>query len=111
MVTMRANLWSEAYNSLNENLKEKAHFPMHLGSNDEDAIPDILKIVEGKKQSCLDQRWQVKIGHGKVIVVRDVLERIVKWIDKFKAVGDSAMNFDPVHAALPWAAIRFVLQV
>lgn len=27
-----------------------------------------------------------------------------------QAVGDALMQYDPGHAALPWAAIRFLLQ-
>ena len=26
-------------------------------------------------------------------------------------VGDMAVQYDPVHAALPWALIRFLLKV
>ncbi|KAM0412045.1 hypothetical protein ACHAPD_008700 [Fusarium lateritium] len=37
-------------------------------------------------------------------------DRMVRWLNKFKAIGDVASSFDPVHAALPWAAFRFVLQ-
>ena len=37
--------------------------------------------------------------------------KIVSVLKKFVAVGDVAINFDPVHAALPWAAVRFVLVV
>jgi hypothetical protein len=36
---------------------------------------------------------------------------MLSFIDKFKEAGDVAVSFDPVHAALPWAGIRFVLQV
>ena len=32
-------------------------------------------------------------------------------MNKFKEVGDIAVQYDPGHAALPWAAIRFFLQV
>ncbi len=37
--------------------------------------------------------------------------KIVSVLKKFVAVGDVAVNFDPVHAALPWAVVRFVLVV
>lgn len=43
------------------------------------------------------------------VVLRDVLRWIAVWIDKFKVVGNNAVNHDPVHAALQWAAVRFVL--
>lgn len=41
----------------------------------------------------------------------DLFSKIVKWIDIFKQVGDAAVQYDPVHAALPWAGVRFLLQV
>ena len=30
----------------------------------------------------------------------------VSWIAKFTEVVDIAVQYDPVHAALPWAGIR-----
>jgi hypothetical protein len=39
------------------------------------------------------------------------VEKTVSVLNKFVSVGDVAVNFDPVHAALPWAAVRFVLVV
>lgn len=41
----------------------------------------------------------------------DLFRKIVKWIDLFKQVGDTVVQYDPVHAALPWAGVRFLLQV
>lgn len=38
-------------------------------------------------------------------------DNIIRWLDKFKGIGDVVSSFDPVHAALPWAAFRFILQV
>jgi hypothetical protein len=43
--------------------------------------------------------------------LRKYFDRMVHCLNKFKAIGDVASSFDPVHAALPWAAFRFVLQV
>lgn len=36
---------------------------------------------------------------------------VAVWIQKFIEVGDIAIQYDPGHAALPWAAVRFVLMV
>ena len=44
-------------------------------------------------------------------MLRDVAEKIVHWVNKFKEIGDVAVNFDPVHASLPWAGVRFLLEV
>lgn len=35
----------------------------------------------------------------------------MKWLDRFKQVGDVGSNADPVHIGLPWAGIRFLLEV
>lgn len=39
------------------------------------------------------------------------VKRTVSVLNKFLTVGDVAVSFDPIHAALPWAALRFVLVV
>jgi hypothetical protein len=41
----------------------------------------------------------------------DLFGKVIKWIDLFKQVRDTAVQYDPVHAALPWAGVRFLLQV
>jgi hypothetical protein len=43
--------------------------------------------------------------------LQDTADKIIVWLDKFKVVGDIAVNVDPMHAGLPWAGIRFLLQV
>jgi hypothetical protein len=45
------------------------------------------------------------------VIFRDILAKIIKWIDLFKQIGDVAVQYDPAHAALPWAGVRFILQV
>lgn len=39
------------------------------------------------------------------------IEKISEILSPFLPAGDVAVNFDPVHAALPWAGIRVVLVV
>ncbi len=73
-------------------------------------LKDILKIAEEKRRLCLEKRWKYKKG-SKEIIIRDQIEKIVDWIDKFKQIGDQVVQYDPGHAALPWAGIRFCLQV
>lgn len=36
---------------------------------------------------------------------------MVKSVNKFKEIGDVAVQYDPSHAALPWVGVRMVLQV
>jgi len=55
-------------------------------------------------------RLRLKWG-GREIDVQERAGRLVSWLAKFREVGDIAMQYDPVHAALPWAGVRFILLV
>ena len=48
---------------------------------------------------------------GEEVVPRDVGTKILHWVDRFKQIGDISVQYDPAHAALPWAGFRFLLQV
>ncbi|CAH0044206.1 unnamed protein product [Clonostachys solani] len=72
-------------------------------------IDSIITLSKAKQAQCESKQWVVKIG-SRHVNVRHAFSRMVDWLDKFKAFGDMAMNVDPVHAALPWAAFRFILQ-
>ena len=75
-------------------------------------INDVLESVERRRQECIDKQWTVPRGKNKnAVVLRDVFTKIAVWINKFIAVGDIAVQYDPGHAALPWALIRFLLKV
>jgi hypothetical protein len=73
-------------------------------------LRDVLRAVDEKKRTCLENRLKYTKGN-KEIIIRDQLEKVVEWVNKFKEVGDTAVQYDPGHAALPWAAVRFFLQV
>jgi hypothetical protein len=72
-----------------------------------DAVLDEAKM---QRKALAEKRWKATIG-GKEIILRDVLAKIIRWIDHFKAVGDIAVQFNSGAASLPWAAVRFLLQV
>ncbi|CAG9993752.1 unnamed protein product [Clonostachys byssicola] len=72
-------------------------------------IDSVITLSKAKQAQCESKQWVVKIG-SRQVNVRHAFSRMVDWLDKFKAFGDMAMNVDPVHAALPWAAFRFILQ-
>jgi hypothetical protein len=59
----------------------------------------------------MKSRWKYTRKSGETVIVRDLFEKFVRWIDMFKEIGDVAIQYDPAHAALPWAGIRLILQV
>lgn len=102
------NLWQEALASLDDELKATLNFRQADKRNILDAA---IKAAQEKKQLCLQKGWKFKRPNGDEVVLRDVCEKIIAWLDKFKAVGDVAVQYDPAHASLAWAGVRFLLQV
>lgn len=82
-----------------------------LGLDTNGAQRAILRVAEEKRAMALRKGWKFTKRSGEVILVRDLLEKIVDWINRFKATGDTIVQYDPEHAALPWAAVRFLLQI
>ena len=76
-----------------------------------DVVAAVLNVAESKRQLSLKKRWWVENFDGKEIIVRDVVEKTISWVRRFRDVGDIGVQYDPGHAALPWAAVCFVLQV
>jgi hypothetical protein len=101
------SLWEKAVEALDDEDKRYVDF------NQEGKLAilkDVLNAAEEKKRTCLEKRWKYKKG-DKEIIIRDQLEKVVEWVNKFKEIGDNAVQYDPAHAALPWAGVRFFLQV
>jgi N-terminal domain of NWD NACHT-NTPase len=73
-------------------------------------LEDVLKAVDEKRKMRLQKRWKDKKG-GKEIITRDKLDKVLEWVNMFKEAGDIAVQYDPAHAALPWAGVCFLLQV
>lgn len=76
-----------------------------------DALKDILVIIREKQALSNQKQWKLKRKDGREIVLRDVFNKITDSIVKFKEVGDVLVQYDPAHTAIPWAVVRFVLQV
>ena len=104
----RPNLWEVAVSKLPE--KEQKELRSGLNSRGSFEINALTTTVSQLQQQVLSERWHVKLGH-RDLDLRHVIDGIVSWVKKFIAIGDIAVQYDPAHAALPWAALRFVLQV
>ncbi|KAI9787365.1 MAG: hypothetical protein M1816_007651 [Peltula sp. TS41687] len=108
------DLWAEALQRLSD--KERAaiqhEVSSYRGSPQQplsDTIDDLCSLTGRKRAEYEKQGWKLEYN-GQQLILRDVAEKVIVWLNKFKDVGDVAINFDPVHAALPWAGVRFLLQ-
>ncbi|KUI59751.1 Ankyrin repeat and KH domain-containing protein mask [Cytospora mali] len=106
-VVMIPSLWDKAFGSLNDDLKTGLYTTK---SAKRDIVEAVLREVEQKRQESARRRWKSHTSNGEVVIVRDVLEKIAAWANKFKTAGYVAVQFDPDPAALLWAAVRFLLH-
>ncbi len=99
------DLWDVAFAKLpskdQQTLRSGLGFPV--------SIEDVrASIAEARGKA--DKKWTIKGQRGD-INLRVHFDKIVHWVQEFIAIGDTIVTYDPGHAALPWAAMRFLLQV
>ena len=103
------SLWSRAINGLSPKERETL-IGTGPGVDSRETVSAVRSMVEAKLNKEKGELWKVKF-RGEEIVLRDIGTKILRWVDKFKQIGDIIVQYDPVHAALPWAGFRFLLQV
>jgi hypothetical protein len=97
---LRPSLWRISVGS-NKDLTQEDKQLLAPKVNIED-LEKVLKSLEEKNKLKFTFR-------GKEI---DVFGNIIKSVNKVKAIVDSAVSLDVSgHAALPWAGVKFILQV
>ncbi|RDW58456.1 hypothetical protein BP5796_12386 [Coleophoma crateriformis] len=106
------SLWDRAIQKLNAADKETVS-KLELMQTEqlpiEIRMDKIIGLVKEKQEDCEKKSYKFRVC-GRDLILRDVAGKVIVWLNKFKEVGDIAVNFDPIHAALPWAAVRFLLQ-
>ncbi|KAH0536560.1 hypothetical protein FGG08_006568 [Glutinoglossum americanum] len=105
------SLWDIAVQKLNPEDRQHIDFDCPPGSKKLLVLDQLRSAAEEKKNLCLAKRWKYSKKNGETIVLRDVIDKIISWLDKFIRIGDCAVQYDPIHAALPWAGVRVLLQV
>lgn len=108
---MNDKLWAEAYSRLSNKEQEVIARSLTADRGDIVLIPEILlRDVRVKREICDKKSWTFRCG-DRTVQLRDTAGKVLDWLDKFKAAGDIASNVDPLHAGVPWAGIRFLIQV
>ncbi|UPK94871.1 hypothetical protein LCI18_005806 [Fusarium solani-melongenae] len=108
---VKSNLWDEAMGRLSEDDKAwiNGNSQQFLDSSGP-GVRDIIDLVDQKRQECEAKRWTTVKIFSTTINLSDLASNAITWLNKFKEVGDTIVQYDPGHAALPWAATRFILQ-
>jgi len=107
----RRDLWSEALKVLSK--KDKTLVLDHVPPATTpvcEMLETLMQIALEKRRACESKRWTLKFGEH-VVVLSQVADKVIAWLDKFKQIGDIAVNVEPLHAGVPWAGVRLLLQV
>ncbi|TLD14961.1 hypothetical protein PspLS_10833 [Pyricularia sp. CBS 133598] len=109
LVQVRDDKWSIALGRLSIGDRERFEVSAVGNRSPQDILADVLAETRAKKDECMRKRWKTTVK-GRTIILRDVLEKITVWVNKFAEVGPIIASCDPVAGGLPWAAIRFILK-
>jgi len=100
-----SDLWFKACNQLPEGYKTNL-----VNLDKLDILQKLFEIATQAKEQASAKQLKLTWG-DREIDVREKAEGFLGLVHKFKEIGDIVMQYDPVHAALPWAAVRFILMV
>ncbi|KAK6342402.1 hypothetical protein TWF718_007803 [Orbilia javanica] len=104
------DLWKAASDKLKESEREYINNG-NLSNKPWSSIADDLDAqIKSLRDDSQNTAWELK-WRGRTVKLRGIAERVAELLQKFKEVGDVAVQYDPVHAALPWAGVRYLLQV
>ena len=112
------DLWAQALSTMSKKEKrwlrrlsgEEEHTVEGNEATSKLDIKELIDAVQAKRRMCLEKQWEFQF-RGRAVNLRDQADKVISWLAKFKEIGDIAIQKDPGHAALPWAGIRFFLQV
>ena len=112
MTTDDSDLWASALSELSEENRSCINFN---GQDKISILTDLQRLTDTAKTEAINNRWRIprsrRGGETETVVIHDLFRKIAVWIDHFKGIGDIVVQYDPAHAALPWAGVRFLLQV
>jgi hypothetical protein len=91
------SLWSKAFHSEDLNQQRETLKGIGFQANALESVSEARSFVEKLLNDKKKKAWKI--------------EKLLNWMDRFKEIGDIVVQFDPVHAALPWAAFRLLLKV
>ena len=107
--TQAQSLWSRAINSEELSSQRKTLEDIGFRADSQETASTVKSMMDEilKKKG---KQWKVEF-RGEEVVLQEVGTKILHWVDRFKQIGDIIVQYDPAHAALPWAGFRVLLQV
>ena len=107
-------LWEEAVEGLDEE-ERKAWDSYSASQNQAQAgrrsMDEQVNLIREARDNLTAKRLTIQRSDGRVIIVREKINSVLKVMDKYMAIGDIAIQHSPRITALVWAGVRLGLQV
>ncbi|KAI4174462.1 MAG: hypothetical protein LQ346_008229 [Caloplaca aetnensis] len=101
-------LWQQAWKAVKKEvdweLPESLQHAENLSTKDE--VEALQREAQDRRHASEDNRRQI---WGTKYTYREVCDKVSSYAQKFQFVGDMVTQAEPVYAALPWAAVRFII--
>ncbi|KAJ5811124.1 hypothetical protein N7447_010640 [Penicillium robsamsonii] len=106
-----SSLWALALSTFPEKNQCISKIPSASSSDTKQTLNNVLSALEVQRDRCTRDKWiTISIG-GKELIIRDLCAKITAYARKCMDVADVAVQYDPIHAALPWAGVLFLPQL
>ena len=107
-------LWEEAVEGLKE--EERKLWDSYSASQIQvpagrQYIDEQISLIRETRDDLTDKQLTIQRSDGRVIIVREKINSVLKVMDKYMAIGDIAIQHSPRITALVWAGVRLGLQV
>jgi uncharacterized protein YlzI (FlbEa/FlbD family) len=86
-------------------------YPVAQSDTSRQPIDEQIRFIREARDNLTDKQMTIQRSDGRVIIVREKINSVLKTMDKYMAIGDIAIQHSPKITALVWAGVRFGLQV
>jgi hypothetical protein len=105
-------LWEKALQGLTKKEREAWNsYPDPQSQTGHQSIGEQMKLIREARDNLTDNQMTIQRSDGRVIIVREKINSVLKIMDKYMAIGNIAIQHSPTITALVWAGVRFGLQV
>lgn len=81
------------------------------GKSTEEIIREVIENLENAQKDIESKRWSYRDRNGNDIVIVERLGNILKSVNKYAMIVDTAIQHSPEITALVWAGMRGIIQV
>ena len=80
-----ASKWAAALRRLSKEDREQFDFANKIADDPKAVLDSVLAATKTRKDECLRKRWKLVVK-GRTVILRDVLEKLTTWIQKFMVI-------------------------